>query len=158
MIAYIDSSVLARAYLEDEPGHQDALALLEDPHIGLITGGWTRLEVSGAIVRAARGRQADRDGLLELLDGDLAEGGRVTVVHADQDEVEIRALALVREHGIRAMDAWHLSVAALVLPALLEPGEQAGFASRDAAQSAVATSLGLITDVTKHAAGRRTDR
>ena len=53
MIAYIDSSVLARAYLPDEPGHEAAAKLLEDPEIGLVTGTWTRIEVSGALMRAA---------------------------------------------------------------------------------------------------------
>jgi hypothetical protein len=41
------------------------------------------------------------------------------------------------------MDAWHLAVASLTIPALMEPGEQAGFASRDKAQTAVAELLGL---------------
>ncbi len=65
------------------------------------------------------------------------------MVAAPQREVEAHALRLVREHAIRAMDAWHLATAALTLPSLSEPGERAGFASRDAAQSAVAASLGF---------------
>jgi uncharacterized protein len=143
VIVYLDSSVLARAYLADEPGHERAAALLEDPEIGLITGTWTRIEVSGALVRAARGGRADEAGLLDLLDGDLGPDGPVTMVAADQVEVEERALRLVREHAIRAMDAWHLAVAVLVMPSLVEPGEDAGFATRDEAQAAVARILGL---------------
>ena len=54
MIVYVDSSVLARAYLMDEPDHADAVALLEDADVALITGSWTRVEVSRALVRAAR--------------------------------------------------------------------------------------------------------
>jgi predicted nucleic acid-binding protein len=143
VIVYLDSSMLARAYLTDEPGHEQATSLFANPEIGLITGTWTRIEVSGALVRAARGGRGDEAGLLELLDGDLGTDGPVTVVAADQKEVEERALSLVREHAIRAMDAWHLAVAVLVLPSLVEPGEDAGFATRDVAQSSVATSLGL---------------
>lgn len=143
MIAYLDSSVLARAYLADEPGHEQAMSLLADLEIGLITGTWSRIEVSGALVRAARSGRGDEAGLLELLDGDLGTDGPVTVVAADQKEVEVRALGLVREHAIRAMDAWHLAVATLVLPSLAEPGEDAGFATRDEAQASVAASLGL---------------
>jgi predicted nucleic acid-binding protein len=135
--------VLARAYLPDETGHQQAAALLEDPDIALITGTWTRIEVSGALVRAARAGRGDEKGLLELLDGDLGADGPVTVVAADQAQAEERALRLVREHAIRAMDAWHLAVAVLVSPSLVEPGEEAGFATRDQAQAAVATLLGL---------------
>jgi len=144
VIVYLDSSVLARAYLADEPGHEQATSLLADLEIGLITGTWTRIEVSGALVRAARAGRGDEAGLLELLDGDLGTDGPVTVVvAADQSEVEERALDLVREHALRAMDAWHLAVALLTLPSLVEPGEDVGFATRDEAQSSVAVSLGL---------------
>ena len=143
MIVYLDSSVLASAYLADEPGHEQATSLLADLEIGLITGTWTRIEVSGALVRAARAGRGDEAGLLELLDGDLGTDGPVTVVAADQSEVEERALDLVREHALRAMDAWHLAVAILTLPTLVEPGEDVGFATRDEAQSGVAASLGL---------------
>ena len=143
MIVYLDSSVLARAYLADEVGHAEAVALLEDPEVALFTGTWTRVEVAGALVRAARAGRGDEVGLLSLLDADVAVDGPVTVVTADQGEVEQGALRLVRAHAIRAMDAWHLATASLLAPALTEPGEEVGFATRDAAQSAVAVLLGL---------------
>ncbi len=114
-----------------------------DPELGLITGTWTRIEVSGALVRAARAGRGDEKGILSMLDADLADEGPITVIAADQAEVEVQALHLVRKHAIRAMDAWHLATAKLVLPSLLEPGEEAGFATRDQAQSAVAEALGL---------------
>ena len=142
MIAYLDSSVLARAYLVDEEGHQEASALLGDPDIATVTGTWTRIEVSGALVRAARAGRGDEKGLLALLDGDLA--GPVIVLGAPQDQVEQHALQLVRLHALRAMDAWHLAVAAIVVPPLLEPGELRAFASRDEAQRQVAEELGFV--------------
>ncbi|NNN19944.1 MAG: type II toxin-antitoxin system VapC family toxin [Acidimicrobiaceae bacterium] len=145
MIVYLDSSVLARIYLRDEPGHDEAVKLINNPEIGFITGGWTRIEVSGALVRAARiGRGNEKD-LLTLLDMDLAVDGLVTLVAADQEQVERSALNLVREHTIRAMDAWHLAVASLTFPSLVEPGEETGFATRDEAQSEVARLLGMLT-------------
>ncbi|MGH9120951.1 MAG: type II toxin-antitoxin system VapC family toxin [Acidimicrobiales bacterium] len=143
MIVYLDSSVLARAYLNDELGHNEAVAMIEDSDLGLITGTWTRVEVSGALVRAARAGRGDEEGLLALLDADLSPDGPVAVVAAAQDEVEAQALQLVRTHALRAMDAWHLATAALVAPSLVEPGEEVGFATRDEAQSKVAPSLGL---------------
>ncbi len=143
MIAYLDSSVLARAYLADEAGHDQTTSLLANREIGLVTGTWTRIEVSGALVRAARAGRGDQAGLLALLDGDLGTDGPVAVVEADQKKIEERALQLVRDYAIRAMDAWHLAVAVLVLPSLLEPGEEAGFATRDEAQASVAATLGL---------------
>ena len=143
MIVYLDSSVLAHSYLSDEAGHGEAAAMLDDPELALITGTWTRVEVSGALVRAARAGRGDERGLLALLDADLATDGPVTVVAAPQQDVESRALGLVREYGIRAMDAWHLATARLVAPDLTEPGEEVSFASRDQAQSTVAEALGL---------------
>ncbi|HEY2665877.1 MAG TPA: type II toxin-antitoxin system VapC family toxin [Actinomycetota bacterium] len=143
MIVYVDSSVLARAYLIDELGHADAVALLEDADVALITGSWTRVEVSGALVRAARtGRGGEAD-LLALLDADLGPEGPVTVVSASQESVEEQALTLVRQHALRAMDAWHLATAALTIKTLAEPGEEIGFASRDEAQSKVASLMGF---------------
>jgi predicted nucleic acid-binding protein len=142
MIVYVDSSVLARAYLADEDGHQQATALLSDPTLAPVTGTWTRIEVSGALVRAARSGRGDEKGLLALLDADLA--GPVSVLSAPQEQVEHDALKLVRRHAIRAMDAWHLAVAAITIPPLLEPGEERAFASRDAAQRNVAQNLGFV--------------
>lgn len=142
MIAYLDSSVVARAYLVDEDGHQQATGLLADPEIATVTGTWTRVEVSGALVRAARAGRGDEKGLLALLDADLA--GPVIVLGAPQEQVEQDALELVRRHALRAMDAWHLAVAALVVPPLLEAGEVRAFASRDEAQRKVAEKLGFV--------------
>jgi len=143
VIAYLDSSVLARAYLVDEDGHEDAVALLDDPEIAPVTGTWTRIEVSSALVRAARAGRGDEKGLLALLDADLS--ARVIVLSAPQDEVEQHALELVRRHALRAMDAWHLAVAANVVPPLLDASEQRAFASRDQPQRLVAKELGFIT-------------
>ena len=143
MIAYLDSSVLARAYLVDEDGHDEAVRLLADPQIATVTGTWTRIEVSGALIRAARSGRVDAEGLLALLDADLSLDGPVAVLSAAQDQVEDSTLRLVRKHAIRAMDAWHLAVASLVLPGLAEPGEELAFVSRDQAQSTVATLLGF---------------
>lgn len=143
MIAYLDSSVLARVYLADEDGHDRATELLADPQIVTATGTWTRIEVSGALMGAARSGRVDVDGLLAALDADLSPHGPVVVLGAAQDQVEQAALALVREHAIRAMDAWHLAVASLTLPSLTEPGEEIAFVSRDQAQSAVARRLGF---------------
>ncbi len=144
MIVYLDSSVLARAYLADEEGHEEAVARLHDADVAAATGTWTRMEVSGALVRAARTGRGDAEGLLALLDADLGNDGPVTVLKAPQDRVEDTALDLVRTHALRARDAWHLAVATLTVPLLAEAGEDLDFASRDAAQATVARSLGFL--------------
>jgi predicted nucleic acid-binding protein len=142
VIVYLDSSVLARVYLIDEDGHQQATALLDDAEVATVTGTWTRIEASGALVRAARAGRGDEKGLLALLDADLA--GPVVVLSAPQEQVEQHALELVRRHALRAMDAWHLAVAALVVAPLLEPDEPQAFASRDQTQRQVAEQLGFV--------------
>ncbi len=144
MIVYLDSSVLARAYLADEDGHEAALSLLSDPQLATVTGTWTRIEVSGALTRAARAGRVDAEQLLGLLDADLSPEGPVTMLAVAQERAEDLALELVRTHALRAMDAWHLAVAQLTVPELAETGEQIGFASRDEAQAAVAETLGFV--------------
>jgi len=147
LIAYLDSSVVVRAYLADEDGHREAVRLMNDPDVAAITGSWTRVEVSGALVRAARAGRPDvtpeEQGLLALLDADLGIDGPVTVVRAPGDQVEAEALGIVRGYGLRAMDAWHLAAARITIPSLVEVGEEAAFASRDRDQRAVAVQLGF---------------
>jgi predicted nucleic acid-binding protein len=146
VIVYLDSSVLARSYLPDEDGHEQALALLEDPDITRVTGKLTRIEVSGALIRATRnGRHAiDEQALLATLDADLDAGGRVVELAVAQESVEGRALELVREHALRTLDTWHVAVASLTVPALAKPEkEEIAFASRDEDQTTVAEALGF---------------
>jgi hypothetical protein len=76
------------------------------------------------------------------LDAALGIDGPVTVLSANQVDTETEALVMVRAHGLWAMDAWHLAAAGLVLPDLVEPGETAAFATRDAVQADVARVLG----------------
>lgn len=67
----------------------------------------------------------------------------MAVLSAPQDQVEETALSLVRDHALRAMDAWHLAAASLTVAKLSEPGEPIAFASRDEAQAEVAVALGF---------------
>lgn len=144
MIAYVDSSLIVRAYLEDEDGSIAAQRVLADPSIAKYTGRWTRIEVSGAIVRAARaGRPVLRDDMLTRLDADLRPAGRIRVLAGDDAEIEARALAIARDHGLRALDALHVALASIAIPKLADKGEPIGFASRDGDQATVAESLGF---------------
>lgn len=144
MIAYVDSSLIVRAYLEDEDGSIAAQRVLADRSIAKYTGRWTRIEVSGAIVRAARaGRPVLRGDMLTRLDADLRPDGRIRVLAGDDAEVEPKALAIAREHGLRALDALHVALASIAIPKLADKGEPIGFASRDGGQATVAESLGF---------------
>lgn len=145
MIAYVDSSVLARAYLRDEDGSAEVRRLLADRRIAKFTGRWTRIEVSAAIVRAARsGRRVTPTASLAELDADLRpDGGRVKVLSVSEELIEPKALELARTHGLRALDAFHVALASIAIPLLADRGEPLGFASRDGEQAAVAASLGF---------------
>lgn len=131
-----------RAYLPDEPGHEEARRFLA-PDKSSVTGSWTRIEVSGALVRAGRVGRGDSGTLIAALDEDLSADGPINVVAAPSDQVEASALELAREHGLRTLDAWHLATARLTAPKLAAPGEPVAFATRDAEQAAVAESLGF---------------
>jgi predicted nucleic acid-binding protein len=144
VIIYLDSSVLARSYLVDEVGHEDALAILERTDVGLVTGTWSRIEVTGALVRAAKGGRFNLAKILRAFESDIGTGGRISLITAPHELVEDFSLKLVLEHGIRAMDAWHLATGSLAIPSLLEPGEDSGFATRDNDQKSVAERLGFL--------------
>ncbi|MGH3321627.1 MAG: type II toxin-antitoxin system VapC family toxin [Nocardioidaceae bacterium] len=142
MLIYLDSSILTRAYLPDEPGHQEAAELVYGYEHLLVSATWTVVEVTSALTRAAKGRRADGPGdLLAVLAEDTGDDGTVTLVRADAVQVEDRVTAVVREHAIRSLDALHLAVAGLAARPLTEP---LGFAARDDAQGTVASALGFV--------------
>lgn len=136
--------MIIRGYLADESDHAEVRRLLDDQELTVITGSWTRIEVTGSLVRAADAHRGDRGGLLASFEHDIdAATGSITVVDAEQAELERIALELVRSTGIRSMDAWHLACARLAFDELAEPAEELGFATRDAGQAAVARELGF---------------
>jgi uncharacterized protein len=144
VIAYLDSSALARAYLGDEDGSEEMQRLLAERTVARYTGTWTRIEVSAAIVRAARGgRKVVPEEALAELDRDLRPDGRVKILSWPAEQVEARALAVAREYGLRALDALHVALASIAIPPLGDRGEPLGFVSRDGAQAAVAQQLGF---------------
>ncbi|MBK5223968.1 MAG: PIN domain-containing protein [Acidimicrobiia bacterium] len=143
MLTYIDTSVLVRAYLPDEVGHLEAVALLADVDRVHVSMGWTRIEATSALARAARARGGDLAGLLGALDADLAAGGPVMLLRADPEQLERATLDIVIEHGLRSLDALHLAGAQFAAVPLLEPGEQLGFASRGQEQASAAAAMGF---------------
>jgi uncharacterized protein len=141
-IAYVDSSVVVRYYLVNDPHHAEAVELIDDTDSAIVTSTWTVIEASGALVRACRSARVDSAAILARLDLDVTEGP-ITLVAEQQDEVERIALDIVRTEGIRAMNAWHIAVASLALPELSGPGDQAIFVTRDIDQAQAAQRRGL---------------
>lgn len=145
MLVYLDSSVLARAYLPDEDGHAEATALLYGTEHLLVSATWTVVEVTSALARAARaGRADDLRRLLAVLASDTSDDGPVTLLRADPEAVEARTTEIVCEHAIRSLDGRHLAVADLSARPLAEPGAALGFATRDHGQATAARALGFV--------------
>lgn len=146
MIAYLDSSAVVRSYLTDEIGSAPARSLIDDPLVTTVTGSWTRIETTSVFVRATRTGRF----VLEELEAAFARDtdpvhGMLLVIDANQAELELIALKIVREHGLRAMDAWQLACAYLAFDALAEPREERAFVTRDEQQARVARDWGYTT-------------
>lgn len=141
-VVYVDSSIVVRYYLIDEAGHPGVVAMFDDPDSAIVTSTWTRIECSGAMVRAARLGRVAAGPILARLDLDMS-AGPITLVSAAQRDTERAALDIVRQHGIRVLDAWHIAVASLVLPGLAGPTDDAVFATRDTEQARAAAAVGL---------------
>lgn len=145
MLVYVDTSFLVRAYLADEPDHDDALGLLTDDDVLLVSSSLTRLEATSAILRAATAGRCDPALSLPVLEEDLSVEGSVTLLTPDQSAMEAEAHAIIMVHGLRALDALHLACARIGAVPLLDPGATLHVASRDLHQAEAARALGFVT-------------
>jgi predicted nucleic acid-binding protein len=143
MIVYLDTSILARAYLPDERDRAAAVALLETTEHELVTGGWTRVELAAAIARAAKVGRVKSPEIERRVLADLGPEGVVTVLGWHQDLLEELAIEFVRRFAIRSLDALHLAYAELAARPVVPDGEKLGFATHDRDQAAAARKLGF---------------
>ncbi|WP_162606283.1 type II toxin-antitoxin system VapC family toxin [Jiangella asiatica] len=144
VLTYVDSSVLVRSYLADEPKHAVARGLVESRSV-LTTSTLALLEVSSALVRAARSRRiGDVDTLLAKLYEEVSPAGPIVLIRANTLDTENTARVLVRRFGIRALDALHLAIAHLTARPLAGQGDEIGFATYDPDQLAAAADLGFV--------------
>lgn len=142
MIVYVDSSIVVRALLPDEADHERARRQVLESNDVMVTGSWTRVEVASALTRAARAARGDAE-LLHRAASTLLRDPYVVAVDAEQAEIELIAELIVKAHGIRSLDAWHLAVAHLVREDLTEHDEEVRFATLDSRQAEVAEHLGF---------------
>lgn len=142
-LVYVDTSALARAYLEDEPEHAELSWRLlrgEDP---VVTSALTRVELASTAWAAARaGRVRQPELILERFDADCADDGPLALLRLDSDTCLPLACRLVGEHRLRTLDALHVAVA-LTTVANLAAGEPVSFLTRDKDQAAAAQAAGL---------------
>lgn len=144
-IAYVDSSVIVRRYLSGNEGHADARALFDEPATATVSSSLARIEVSGALVRAARHVGIDPAPLLARFDADIEDGSPL-IVAAGQGPVDAAALSLVRRYGLRALDAIHIAAAVTLFDELGGPGDTKVFITGDETQAATARARGLTTE------------
>jgi len=131
-----DSSALARAYFESEPGHARAKSLLRSP--GRKHGSaLLRPETASGVVRRYRHDRTLIEATLDLLVDHLKDFDLVPI---DDDLIE-RAVGLIRKHSLRGADALHLA-GALVLARDLGRA-RFRFVTADAKQAAAAREEGL---------------
>ncbi|MCP9491457.1 MAG: type II toxin-antitoxin system VapC family toxin [Solirubrobacteraceae bacterium MAG38_C4-C5] len=147
MLRFLDSSLIVRAYLPDEPGQTEAYGLLTGG--GALASELAPVEVTRGLVGARRaGRLSDTEfeQTLAQVDVDLGEQGRIGIIPFDGGPTLVRARELVLAHRLRTLDAIHLAVADLDARRLAEPDLELHFLTRDADQAAAARALGLLTD------------
>lgn len=138
MLRYADASALARVYLDDEEAEdlEELLLLGREPTVSCEIA---RLEVTGAVMSAARARRVrDAGTLLGRFETDIGPEGQVSLLDLDPEETLPAARRLMLEHPLRTLDAIHLAVA-------LEEAEtqELVFVTRDRTQAAAARRLGL---------------
>jgi len=134
---YADTSVLVRAYLADEPHSDAARRLVFGARVALLTSEIARIEFASAVTRAMRAHRIDAAAqFIAAFDKDCGSDGPITLLPLRAESVLPVAHRLAVEHGLRSLDALHLSVALGDGRALA--GEGLTFVTLDAEQAAAA--------------------
>jgi predicted nucleic acid-binding protein len=137
---FVDTSALARVYLEDEPDSSGLRALILDSGEAVVASELARVELARSAIGAERsGRLVSATILLQRVDADLA--GPIGIIDLEPSTVLPRARELVLEHRLGTLDAIHLAVAIEFRTA--EDDEPITFVTRDADQAAAAKALGF---------------
>jgi hypothetical protein len=138
-VLYVDTSALARLYLQDEPNSDQLIELLLASPESVVTSELSRLELARAVKSAERaGRLPDADPVLERIDAHL--GTRIALIELRAGTILPGARHLVLGHRLNTLDAIHLAVAIEESTAL---GEPIVFVTRDDEQATAARELGL---------------
>ena len=138
---YADASALARAYLADEPGHDELRTLLLAGEQRVVTSEVSRIELASAVHAAGRARRSRSwERLLARIEVNFRPGGPTELLELRPAVVLDRCYRLVVDYGLRTLDALHLAVALEECPAL---DDDIVFVTRDADQASAAAAIGL---------------
>jgi predicted nucleic acid-binding protein len=146
VIWFADTSALVRAYLADEPEHDELRELLLENENDVVASELSRVEFARAVTAAGRANRLRRpDRLIALFDADTAGHGPVSLVRLLPDDVFPRAHELVRAHRLGTVDAMHLAVVLTTVTEFAD-GEDITIVTRDDAQAEAARELGFTVE------------
>lgn len=141
VIAYADTSAVARAFLVDEADHELLRGLLFTTPGVAVTSDLTRIELSAAFRRAARaGRISDPERLITAALTEVSRSGGLRTVNLRIGEIESEVHHLLARHRLRAADAIHLATAIVAL----DGPEGVQFITRDRDQAEAARAEGFV--------------
>ncbi len=148
-VRFVDTSLLVRAYLIDELGHDRAHELVFASTDPVVASELAPLELEAALGRAERAGRlsaAAADSLRAQAIRDLGGLGPVLVLRTQMGALVTRARELLRSHPLRSLDALHLACADTDARRLAA-GDPIAFLTADEDQRRAAAALGLATDL-----------
>lgn len=141
-LAYVDSSVLARAIMADEAGHDPARAVMRACAGRLATWVVARVEVTGAMHRARQAGRLSDDTPIHAADTLLRGGGPLIALPGASADVVDHATRIAGRHAVRALDAMHIATA-LTDARRVAGGAGVVFITADGRQGQAAEAEGL---------------
>jgi uncharacterized protein len=134
---YIDSSALLKLYAEEVGSARVEQIVEAAPPAAIFVSRLAAVEITAGLTRRCRGddlTESDLDQALRWLDDDFVRRFQVVEIGG---AVMQRAVALVRQHGLRAADGIQLSCA------LISAAPDSTFVSSDTELNAAATEEGF---------------
>ncbi|WP_240686979.1 type II toxin-antitoxin system VapC family toxin [Amycolatopsis suaedae] len=143
-VLYADTSAVVRAFMPDEPEHDELAKLLLDNEDLVITSELTRVEFASAMARARNsGRFLYAKEAIRLFDQEVTSSGSLSVVPLEPRVVMPAAWRLVSDnYTLRALDAIHLAVA-MHDTSRLARGRRVAMVTRDHRQAEAAKANGM---------------
>ncbi len=147
-VRFVDTSLLVRAYLIDELGHDRAHELVFASTDPVVASELAPLELEAALGADGPGGAggAAADSLRAQAIRDLGGLGPVLVLRTQMGALVTRARELLRSHPLRSLDALHLACADTDARRLAA-GDPIAFLTADEDQRRAAAALGLATDL-----------
>lgn len=142
-LAYLDASVLVRALLDEERGHDEAVRVLTEARGRTVSWAAVQVEAASALRSAIRARRTPNPAVpARRLSALFSRPGSLMLLPGADPDLLPLAIDIIGRQRIRALDALHLATA------LTEGRRLAGrhplvFVTADSAQAEAAAAEGL---------------